>query len=361
MYMPNHINPIIKLTEACNYNCYFCRYANHRQQDNGICINYVQSLIYQCVEYNRKYGIQNMSIIFHGGEPLLYGLERLEEIMRIEKSFIENGFMISNSIQTNSSLLNNEWIEFFAKNNFSVGISLDGPIGMNGHIASSAKESENKALMAYHKMKNRGIDCGFLSVVTQNHLDAPDVFLNFFLENDITSVGLCYCFNQVDNENVDPIKLGAFLIKLYDLYFSTPKSIYIREFDMVTRLVLNRHRHECSMSCRQSCGSFLTITPDGNVEFCDDYSLDRSGTLGNIKTNSLIDMLRSDAYQVKREQALRIVSEKCEKCSVYSLCKSGCMRNDYNGDNYFCETFKMLYPHIKQTILYYLERGVVDE
>ncbi len=359
MYFPPHVNPIIKLTESCNYSCYFCRYANHRQQDNGICVDHVKSIIFQCVEYNRKHGIQNMNIIFHGGEPLLYGMDRLKEIMNYEKEFIQAGFTISNSIQTNSSLLNDEWIDFLEKNHFSVGISLDGPIGMNGHVSVSPEESEKKALTAYHKMKSRGMDCGFLSVITQKHLNAPADFLNFFLENDIASVGLCYCFNPVDNENVDPIRLGEFLIKLYDLYFVAPKPIYIREFDMVTRFVLNRPRHECAMSCRQSCGSFLTITPNGNVEFCDDYSLDRSGTLGNINVDSILDMIKSEVYQMRRKEALQIVSEKCKKCPVFNLCKSGCMRNDYNGSNYFCETFKMLYPHIQKTVQYQLETGVV--
>lgn len=350
MYLPNHINLIIKLTEECNYNCYFCRYANHRQRDNGISVGFVKSIIKQCVEYNKQNGIQNMNIIFHGGEPLLYGIERLSEIMDYEKIYLENGFQISNTIQTNSSLLNNDWINFFEKYDFSVGISFDGPIGMNGHMADSVKGAQEKAISAYHKLKNRGIDCGFLSVITQKHVNNPEDFLDFFIDNNIESVGLCYCFNNIDDENVDPVELGEFLKILYDLYFTTPKRIHIREFDMVTRIILNHPRHECAMSCRQSCGSFLTITPDGNIEFCDDYDLDRKGTLGNIKIHTLIELLKSDQYQSKRAEAIKIVSEKCEECDIYSLCRSGCMRNDCNGGNYFCDTFKILYPYIKQNI-----------
>lgn len=180
MYLPKHVNPIIKLTESCNYNCYFCRYANHRQQDNGICVDDVKSILYQCVEYNRKHGIQNMNVIFHGGEPLLYGQERIEEIINYENELRENDFVISNTIQTNASLIDEEWIDFFAKNNFSVGISLDGPIGMNGHISLCSEESERRAITSYHKMKEKGIDCGFLRVITQKHLDFPNEFLNFF-------------------------------------------------------------------------------------------------------------------------------------------------------------------------------------
>lgn len=361
MYMPNHLNPIVKLTESCNYSCYFCRYANHRQNDTGIPVDYVKSIIRQCAEYNQQHNIQNMNVIFHGGEPLLYGINRFQEIIDYEVSLKKSGVEISNSIQTNSSLLNDDWIDFFQAYNFSVGISLDGPIGMNGHISSSPESSEKAALSAYHKMKDRNMDCGFLSVITQNHLSNPASFIKFFLDNDISSVGLCYCFNQIDNENVDPVKLGNFLVKLFDLYFNSSKPLYIREFDMAMRLVLGHPRHECSMSCRQSCGSFLTITPNGNIEFCDDYNLDRSGTLGNIKNTSLLNMLKTPAYQSKRAQAIQIVSKHCEKCSVFHLCKCGCMRNDHNGQNYFCETFKILYPHIQQVVQSHLTLGEKNE
>lgn len=124
---------------------------------------------------------------------------------------------------------------------------------------------------------------------------------------------------------------------------------------MITRIILNYPRHECAMSYRQSCGSFLTITPDGSIEFCDDYDLERVGTLGNIKSHKLIELLKTDQYQAKRTEAIKIVTEKCEKCNIYHLCRCGCMRNDWNHSNYFCDTFKELYPYIKKNIENYLQ------
>ncbi len=350
MYYPDHINPIVKLTEVCNYHCDFCRYANHRQKDNGIEIGAVCSFICQCAEYNLSNGIKNMNIIFHGGEPLLYGLDRFRKIIEYEANLVALGMEISNSIQTNSSLITDDWISFFAKNNFSVGISIDGPLGLNGHIGMSAIEAQNSAISSYKALKENGVECGILSVITTKHLKYPNEFFNFLIDNDISSVGLCYCYNRIDNKNINPVSLGEFLVELYKLYYSSPKRIRIREFDMATRQILKRPRHECAMSCRESCGSFLTIRPDGYVEFCDDYDLKREGTLGSIDNLTLQQLLETITYQEIRNRAIEIINSKCEKCKVYSICRSGCMRNDSEGTNYFCETFKILYPFIEKTV-----------
>lgn len=359
MYYPDHINPIVKLTEACNYHCDFCRYANHRQKDNGIGTSAVCSFIRQCAEYNLSNGIKNMNIIFHGGEPLLYGLERFTKIIEYEANLAALGIEISNSIQTNSSLITDDWINFFAKNNFSVGISIDGPIGLNGHIGMSAIEAQNSAISSYRALKEKDVECGVLSVITSEHLNFPNEFFNFFIDNDISSVGLCYCYNSVDDKNVNPVSLGNFLVELYKLYFASSKRIRIREFDMATREILKRPRHECAMSCRKSCGTFLTIRPDGYVEFCDDYDLERKGTLGNINNLTLQELLETVTYQKTRNKATEIISSKCEKCEVYSICKSGCMRNDTERTNYFCETFKILYPFIEKTVHDYTKNILV--
>ncbi|MHB8808361.1 MAG: SPASM domain-containing protein, partial [Anaerolineaceae bacterium] len=178
------------------------------------------------------------------------------------------------------------------------------------------------------------------------------------IDNQIMSVGLCYCFNGVDNRSVDPVGLGEYLIELYKLYFNAPYRIKIREFDMATRLILNHPRHECAMSNRKSCGTFLTIRPNGSIEFCDDYDLNRKGTLGNIKEHSLIELLKTDVYQKKKMQAMEIVDKKCRDCSVSNICQSGCMRNDVGDNNYFCETFKILYPFIQKTVTEYCTASI---
>lgn len=356
MTLPKRINPIIKLTEQCNYNCYFCRYANHRQNDNGTPEHIIKKMLTECIEYNKANGACNMNVIFHGGEPLLYDISRLKSILDYLQDMVDDCFTIEYSVQTNSSLLTDEWIEVFKKKKFDVGISLDGPLGLNGHIATTPENAIETALASYHKLKMAGVHCGFLSVITDKHLTELKKFFDFYLDNDIDSVGLCYCYNKIDGSNVDPEKLGKWLIDLFDLYFKAPKRIRIREFDMVIRRLLNHPHNACSMSCRESCGNYLTVTPNGFIEFCDDYDLDvnRNNALGNINSQSIIDILNGEQYKMMKKRSTEIIENKCRNCQVYEMCRGGCSRNDINDNNYFCETFKILYPYIQKKVSVYL-------
>lgn len=361
MILPERINPIIKMTEECNYACSFCRYANHRQKDTGIPVNTVKKYIEEAIKYNIANGVNNMNVIFHGGEPLLTSINKMEAIMEYEKQLSAPSFTIENSIQTNASLINDAWIDFFYQYGFDVGISLDGPIGLNGHYSSSPEKSIEIALKAYRNLKQKGVPCGFLSVVTNNHLLNIERFFEFFTNEGIESVGLCYCYNKMDGDNVDPILLGNGLKALYDLYFNSTKRIHIREFDLITRRLLHRPKNACSMSCRESCGNYITVTPDGNLEFCDDYDLDkgRANSLGNINEQTLIDVLSGEKYQSLKRKSLDIISRRCSDCSVFEMCRGGCSRNDVDDINYFCETYKIIYPHIKNRVSEYMaKRGI---
>lgn len=358
MILPKRINPIIKLTEKCNYACEFCRYSKHRQVDDGIPEKLVKKIILECFNYNMKNGILNMNVIFHGGEPLLYGAKRLSKLLEEINQEINDGFIVEYSIQTNSSLWSDEWMSVFKKYGFDVGISLDGPTSLNGHFGVNQDDAVNDAVEAYHRMKKEGIRCGFLSVITDRHLTALNELFDFYINNNIESVGLCYCYNKFDGDSVDPVKLGKWLIELYELYFNTHSRISIREFDMVTRRVLKHPHNECSMSCRESCGSYITITPRGLVEFCDDYDLDegRKNALGNLHDSSLIDIICGEKYQKIKKASLEILQNECKYCEVFDLCRCGCSRNDENGKNYFCETYKLLYPYIQNKVIKYLDK-----
>lgn len=358
MLLPVRINPIIKLTERCNYSCEFCRYANHRQSDSGISENLVIKFIRECISYNKMNDNANMNIIFHGGEPLLYGIKRLRGILETIKKDLDDDFIIEYSIQTNSSLISDEWIELFKEYNFDVGISLDGPDGLNGHFGHNRERAVEDALMVYKKMRKERVHCGFLSVITDRHLENLKEFYDFIIDSGIESVGLCYCYNKFDKDSVDPVKLGKWLVELYELYFNAPKKVRIREFDLITRRVLNKPLNACSMSCREGCGNYITITPDGKLEFCDDYDLDegRKNSLGNLNDKSLLQILKSGQYQYMKNESIKIIKDKCNDCSVYDLCRGGCSRNDIENGNFFCDTYKIIYPYIQNRVLEYLDK-----
>lgn len=349
------ISPIIKLTEKCNYSCAFCRYANHRQNDDGMPVDMVLRIISQCVEYNGNNRVQKQRIIFHGGEPLLYKKSDLNKILEFVKVYHNSANFII-TIQTNGSLIDDEWCSIFKENNIGIGLSFDGPTGLNSHIGSSEHESYHNLIRAKSLLEKYDIKYGILSVITSAHINKARELFNFYVQNRIRNVGLCYCYNPVDNMNVDPRELGEFLCEFYDLYFSSPIRLNVREFEDITRNILYKNPHNCVSNCRRNCGLFLTFLPNGDVAFCDDYDLNRTDVVGNIRYQSISDIVSSDLYNHFKKKAIDDYHKICGECEIKNVCKGGCPRNDQNNiTNYFCDTYKIIYEYITKNISLFLK------
>lgn len=351
--MANAIKPIIKLTEACNYSCTFCRYANHKQGGTKMDIEMVKKILFQSAEYNRGKS-NNVKVIFHGGEPLLWGINNFREIIQYEKKITEEtGVFFKNSVQTNASLIDDDWINLFVANHISVGISIDGPIELNEHHSNNIAESCRKTLTAIQRIKAYGGSCGVLSVITNNHINmGAKVFYDFLVDNNIYNCGLCYCYNPEDDCSVDATKLGTYLINLFDLYFAGHTRMNIREFNGAIYKILKGKTNCCNHNCRTVCGDYLTFVPSGDTFFCDAYDIKKENSLGNIIENNVVQMLSSEKYRNLVQIIQNRAKSFCCDCNVKSICGYGCPRTDnVNGnENYFCTTNKMLYSHIASKV-----------
>lgn len=357
MIKPNRINPIIKLTEKCNYNCSFCRYANYRRYDKGISEELVKKMVLQSQEYTIRQGNPSLNVIFHGGEPLLYDYDRFSSLLEFLDKNTEPGFLIEYSIQTNSSLITEEWIKLFKRYNFDVGISLDGPASLNSHWRIDNENSIHDAIQKYRWLRDEGIRCGFLSVITNEHLSRVNEFFDFFIDNNIDSLGLCYCYSHFDDNCVDPVKLGNWLSDLFDLYFHSESTIRIREFDNIIKRVLQNRDSSFHFTCRKNCGKYLTINPNGNLFYCDDFEFATNNdySLGNLESQSINEIINGNKYQTVTAYSNLIINKKCKFCNVYPLCRGGCPRHDTEKENYFCETYKIIIPYIEKRVLSYLD------
>ena len=354
----NSINPMIKLTEKCNYNCNFCRYANHRRNDHGISEEIVNKIINESINFNINNGVNKINVVFHGGEPLLFGKDRfLSVLQETSKAASDRNVDIEYFLQTNASLITAEWSDLFKEYNIDVGISLDGPVGLNEHGSEYGEMTIERTIQTYHSLREKGVRCGILSVITNKHLENVRVFFDFLVDNDIDSVALCYCYSKLNGNNVNPKLLGEWLIELYDLYFNTSSKIRIREFDNATRRIVSCFRNEKCFICRKNCGRYLTFTPNGDVRFCDDF-YDKNNndiSLGNIAKQSITEILSGDCYNNLRSEVLDLVATKCNKCDVNYICRGGCARNDLSNGNFFCDTYMIIYPYIEKKVKTYLE------
>ena len=351
----------LKLTESCNFGCEFCRYANHRKADDGMSLDLVEKSLFEITSYNAKNKSLSSMVTFHGGEPLLYGIDRFNAVMEIENRLSrEYGVSFRNCIQTNGALLNEEWCKFFKENDFHVGLSFDGPGDLNYHKSNRDFDFEASFVDAVKLLNSYDYNPGVISVITSKHIGHERELFDFFVNAGVHKLALSYCYNIEDDCSVDPIELADFLMKIYDIYYESSTDLHIRELDEINRLILGQKPLLCTMDKRCSCGTVLPITPDGDVVFCDDFNDKR--IIGNIREQSLEEIISGETYRKYKEKSSLFIETACKNCEIYGFCGMGCSRADLNMErNYFCETYKIFYPYVRNKVNAILrERNVLS-
>lgn len=348
-YKEDFVTPIIKVVDYCNFSCDFCRYSNNPTK-SIMSINTYASIVEKACEYNISRGFNHLTLIFHGGEPLLWGLKNFQKAIEIQHTLLEKHpkLSIKNNIQTNGSLLSDQWIDFLKKNEFNIGVSIDGPDEINFHKNSFGNQI---VLDNIKKLSEAGCRFGILSVITDAHKGQAENYYNFIKKNKIHSVGFCYCV--YDLEKHDTVKneiLTDFLTHFFELYFGGEYSLHVREFEYVMRLCMGAKPNACTYSYREKCGNYFSVYPNGDIYFCDPYSLD-STAIGSILIDTFIDIKNSPLLQEIIQLAHDSIKKECLNCHIKDICGGGCFRHTFDdGRNAFCKTFKIVYPHIQKTI-----------
>lgn len=347
----NHITPIIKVVDFCNFSCNFCRYPKNLHKSMMPFSTY-KTIVEKVCDYNISNGIYQQSIIFHGGEPLLWGYDNFVSAIKFQEELKKKNSQISfrNSIQTNGALLNEQWIDFFYDNEFDIGISIDGPNQINFH-RSSNRLDDKVVIDNLHKLSLKNCKYGILSVLTNEHAGWADKYYDFLVENNIHSVGFCFCIYDEDKqETVDNIILTSFLKRFFVRYFEGDYKLNVREFDNVIKLCLGIPTGSCTFSNRQRCGNFFSVRTNGDVFFCDPYKLDVL-PVGNILNESFTEIKSKPNLLKIIITARDSFDTECQSCNVKHICSGGCYRHTLEGkDNFFCETYRNLYPCIEEYV-----------
>ena len=201
------ITPIVKVVDYCNFTCSFCRY-HLNEIKNTMEFSTYCSIVEKACEYNIAHNCNHVTIIYHGGEPLLWGYNNFENAIAFQSELKMRypKLKFRNSIQTNGFLLDNKWIDFFVRNDFNIGVSIDGPKEFNFH--KNDKESlsvlDNIGILSKLNCK-----FGILTVVTDNHAGRADEYYDFLVTNNIHSVGLCFCIYDEERKfTVDDYLIG---------------------------------------------------------------------------------------------------------------------------------------------------------
>ncbi|WP_066504134.1 anaerobic sulfatase maturase [Abyssisolibacter fermentans] len=354
------LNLLIKPASSnCNLKCKYCFYnsiaENREIASYGIMKEDILEII---VKKALEYADGACNFAFQGGEPTLAGLDFYKHLIKLQNQYNNKNIKITNTIQTNGTMIDKQWAEFLSKNNFLVGISLDGPRDINdlNRIDREGIGSFKKVIEAINLLKEYKVDYNILFVVTANSSRHVNKIYNFFKKNNMRYLQFIPCldplFKQTGTEeySLTPEKYLKFLKEFFDLWYSDAvkddfKSV--RYFDNILGILLGHETEACDM--RGMCTVQNVIEADGSVYSCDFYVTD-DYCLGSISDNNFEDFINTNTAKSFIEASFSISSE-CKECKWFKLCRGGCRRYrsitgyDSLPLNYYCQTFKQFFEY----------------
>lgn len=344
-------------SSKCNLNCKYCFYNSissaRAVKDYGFMKeDTIKKILDRVFEYCND---GNCSIAFQGGEPLLIGTDFYKQFIDYIK-INNNGTSFSFALQTNGTLINDEWANFFSENKFLIGISLDGNKNLHNlnRVDHSRNDSFNKVMNGIHLLEKYYVDFNILTVVTSALCKKVDSTYNFYKKNNFTYLQFIPCLEPLENSDMNlstfsitPSQYGDFLINLFDLWYKdmlSGKYVNIRFFDNILGLFFNKDYEACEMKGICSCQHI--IESNGEVYPCDFYTYE-SHSIGNILENSF-DHIHKSQSTLNFIHSSKNINDKCKKCPYLNFCRGGCRRhreNQKDNLNYFCESYYKFYSH----------------
>ncbi|MCY1714453.1 anaerobic sulfatase maturase [Caproiciproducens galactitolivorans] len=357
--IPN-INVLIKPASGnCNLQCKYCFYLDlidNKCHSNGgfMPLETLEKLVQSVLEY----ADDTASFSFQGGEPMLAGLDFYRNLLVLQKKYNTKNIKIKNAIQTNGTLINLEWAEFFRAHHFLVGVSLDGMEGIHNlnRVDHNGEGTYLRVIDAIKILDEFQVEYNILCVVTRLVAKHPEKTYRFFKKQGFQYLQFIPCLDGLekqpgmDNYSLSPQLYGNFLKRLFDLWLKDNlegKEISIRMFDNILGMLLGYPPESCDM--RGKCKANLVVESDGSVYPCDFYVLDQ-WKLGVIGNDSILDMLFGQTAK-KFEEISNLRPQACRDCEFYSLCRGGCrrnyepIRNEILEKNYFCEAYRDFYRY----------------
>lgn len=284
---------------------------------------------------------------FQGGEPLIAGKEfflKFFDYVR-EKNVMKSE--IYYALQTNGTLIDDEWIDIFKANSVLVGLSLDGDKEENRYrLDANYAPVVNKVTAAADAMKERGVDFNVLTVVTGRTAENIERVYKHFRARGYKYLQFIPCLRPFGDKSESELYMSVpqyakYLVVLFNMYvkdYADGNYISIRHFDNMVRLFLGQKCEQCG--AEGHCSHQFVVEGNGNVYPCDFYCVD-DWLLGNIECNDFFELANSDKAKRFILESLPI-DEKCKNCRYYRVCRGGgCKR--HKADRDYCEAYKTFF------------------
>lgn len=350
--------PIIKAVgDFCNLRCQYCFYNTKDQSTRTIMSDDLLEKF--LAEYMNLFS-GHLFFIWHGGEPLLAGLRFFEKVLELQKRYLRNGQGVKNAIQTNATLVDNEWASFFKAHNFKVGVSLDGDKESHDHFRLNHGNggSFDRVMQGIETLRRYGIEPGMIQTLTRDNTIRVSEDFNFFAKilgakrwgvNDFFDIE---AINQTMlDQSISNKELTKFLRAYIDMWLTqNDREVQIREVENFMAGVLGKRASSCNFN--GACTGYFCLEYDGKVYPCDRLSNRPDLLFGNLESQSLADILNGET-RLNYAREVSTLHPDCVSCEWQRACHNGCTANrvgGVGGKYHFCETRKAVFGYLLEKL-----------
>ncbi len=333
----------------CNLKCTYCYAAPFKSSKFKILkLDILDEIIKQAFSIT-----DNLIISWHGGEPMMAGLDFYKNYMKIVKKYKKQNQTIINMIQTNATLINDDFAKFFKDNEFIVSVSLDGDEKSHNknRLINHKLGSFNNVMNGVKILRKNGINPPVIATVTQSTYNDGIKNFEFFVKNGFKEIKYSPVYDSNnDNFSISSDLWSQYLINIFNKWLKLRDyEIKVREIDEILMWFAKKPMSLCAN--RGMCSKWISIDENGNFYPCE--YLRSTNSYGNIKCNTLESIFYSENYKNFVEK-INYLPNKCRNCKIFSICHNGCPATRINNRNeihsqgvyVYCEQRKKLFDLI---------------
>lgn len=357
----------------CNMRCQYCYYLEKGQmykEDKNRVIS--DSMLETFIKnYIESQTLPQVLFTWHGGETLMRPVSFYKRALELQR-YYAGGRQIDNCIQTNGTLITEEWCKFFKENNFLVGVSIDGPQEFHDEYRKTASggPSFQKVMKGIQLLNKYGVEWNALAVVNDFNADYPLDFYHFFKEigchfiqftpiverkvsrpDGLTLAPGMEEGGELLDFSVTPEQWGTFLCEIFDEWVRNDVGdYYIQLFDATLANWVGQIPGVCTMA--EECGHAGVMEYNGDVYSCDHFVFPEY-RLGNLGERSLYELMNSEKQKEFAKNKKKRLPQQCLECEFLFACHGECPKNRFVKDeygnpglNYLCKGYKMFFDHV---------------
>ena len=354
----------------CNLDCAYCFFLDKEvfypgsrfRMSDDVLEQYIRQLI-------ESHQTDSVNIAWQGGEPTLMGLDFYRRTMTVVEKYRRPGMTFLHTMQTNGTLLDDEWAAFFKEHGFLIGISIDGPRPLHDvyRVDKGGRPTFDKVMRGLRLLQKHGVEYNILTTVNRVNGDHPLEVYRFLRDEAGTDwmqfIPVVERINAdgrtlyqegtaVSDRSVRPEQFGRFLSLIFDEWVRRDVgTVFVQTFEAALSNWLGRANSGMCVF-NETCGTGLAIEHNGDLYSCDHF-VEPNYFLGNIREKHLIELVASPQQSRFGQDKRDTLPRYCLACDVRFACHGECPKNRFtltpegeDGLNYLCAGFKAFFHHV---------------